>query len=119
VRAAILAAETSLGGSVYNVTDGLVHTLREIVLAISAALEKDAPRWRLPVAPVKLGVAGAESLAKAIGISPLVSRTVLEKFLEDIAVDGGKIQRELGFQPQFDLTRGWREAIAGSDREIS
>ena len=31
--------------------------------------------------------------------------------LEDIAVDGSLIQRELGFVPQYDLKTGWEETI--------
>ena len=31
--------------------------------------------------------------------------------LEDIAVDGSLIQKELGFVPQYDLKTGWEETI--------
>ncbi len=117
-RAAILAAEKAHGGSVYNVTDGSVHTLNEIAAAISSVYGQRPPGMRIPVGPVRLGIAAAEGLAKAVRMTPPVSRALLDKFLEDIAVDGGKIQRELGFQPQFDLALGWREALTlGNDQK--
>jgi hypothetical protein len=31
----------------------------------------------------------------------------VEKYTEDIAVDGSLIQRGLGFVPQYDLNTGW------------
>ena len=31
--------------------------------------------------------------------------------MEDIAVDGSLIQKELGFVPQYDLKAGWEETI--------
>ena len=115
-RAAILAAETAVGGSIYNVTDGSIHTLNQIIEAISAALGKSPPRLSVPVTPVRAGLAAAEGLARALRITPPVNRNLLEKFLEDIAVDGGKIRRELGFQPQVDLQAGWQEALAKDRR---
>ncbi|NOT48255.1 MAG: UDP-glucose 4-epimerase, partial [Acidobacteria bacterium] len=73
---------------------------------------KQTPRLRIPAAPVRFGFGLAEDLAKAVGYkTPPLNRLLLEKFLEDIAVDGSRIQRELGFKPEFDLTQGWREAI--------
>lgn len=111
--AAALAAERAAGGSAYNVSDGTVHTLRQVADAIAAALGTKVSRLRLPLAPVRLGITGAEALARSLGIDPPVSRRLLDKFLEDIAVDGSKIQKELGFRPQFDLVRGWGEAAAG------
>lgn len=109
--AAILAAERAAGGSIYNVTDGSIHTLKDIVAAISTAVGNPTPRLTLPVTPVKLGIAAAEGLARALGLTPPVGKALLEKFLEDIAVDGSKIQNELGFEPRFDLARGWRESL--------
>ncbi len=36
---------------------------------------------------------------------------VIDKYTEDIAVDGSRIQTELGFKPQYDLRSGWQETI--------
>jgi UDP-glucose 4-epimerase len=114
--AAILAAEKAAGGAVYNLTDGKIHTLREIVTAMSAALGKKTPRLRLPLAPLRLGIGAAEDLGRIINLKTPVNRALLEKFLEDVAASGDKIQRELGFQPQFDLARGWQETVEKGGR---
>ncbi len=44
-------------------------------------------------------------------IIPLVTPGMIDKYTEDIAVDGSLIQRELGFMPQYDLKAGWEETI--------
>jgi len=36
---------------------------------------------------------------------------MIDKYTEDIAVDGSLIQKELGFVPQYDLKTGWQETI--------
>ena len=38
-------------------------------------------------------------------------RPAIDKYTEDVAVDGRRIQEELGFVPRYDLTTGWRETI--------
>ena len=46
-----------------------------------------------------------------VPIIPPVTRAMIDKYTEDIAVDGSLIQKELGFMPQYDLKTGWRETI--------
>ncbi len=111
VQAALLAADKAVGGSVYNVTDGSVHTMNAITASICHALGRKVPRLHFPLLPVKIGVAGVETAATALGVKPPVSRSLLGKLVEDIAVDGSKIQHELGFRPRFSLESGWEEAI--------
>ena len=41
----------------------------------------------------------------------LGTRAIIDKYTEDIAVDGSLIQKELGFVPHYDLKTGWRETI--------
>ena len=36
---------------------------------------------------------------------------MLDKYTEDIAVDGSLLQRELGFSPRYDLKTGWEETV--------
>jgi nucleoside-diphosphate-sugar epimerase len=47
----------------------------------------------------------------AIGLKPPVTKATIDKYTEDIAVDGSLIQKELGFVPQYDLKAGWEETI--------
>lgn len=87
-------------GRIFNVSDGQFHQLREIIAAIAGALHREPPRWRLPVSLARLAASGAGLFDRRIP-------AMLEKYLEDTAVDASRIQRELGFRPAFDLRRGW------------
>ena len=42
-----------------------------------------------------------------------VGRSTVDKLIEDLAVNGDKIQRELGFRPRFDLAPGWKDVNGG------
>lgn len=111
-RAALLAATHLVAeGQIFNVTDGKVHTFKEILVAICGALKRSPPRYYLPTTPIRLALAAVEESFRLVGRRPFVSRALLEKLQEDIAVSGMKIQKELGFRPQFDLTAGWKESL--------
>jgi len=110
--AAILAlGSASAGGQVYNVTDGAFHTLRDINHAICSALGRKPPRVSVPLGPALGAVRAMESLGRVLALTPPLSARSLLKYSEDVAVEGSRIQRELGFQPRFDLRRGWQIAI--------
>jgi len=100
------------GGQVYNVTDGEIHTLGWIIEAICAGLGRRPPWVALPAGPVRLGLGVADRLGRATGRDLPVNSTMLEKYLEDVAVDGTKIMRELDFRPAYNLAAGWLEAIS-------
>lgn len=111
-HAAILAAEHSAAvGQTYNVTDGQVHTLFEIIEAMSKAASKPVPRIHLPKGPVRLMAGFIEDGLRLIGKKSPVGRATVDKFIEDIAVSGEKIQQQLGFHPHYDLRAGWQETI--------
>jgi UDP-glucose 4-epimerase len=111
-QAAALAAEhPAAAGRVYNVTDGQVHTMNEIVETICNALGRTPPRIRLPVGAVRLAAGVLEDAAGVFGRESPIDRAAIDKYTEDIAVEGRRIQAELGFVPKYDLTSGWREAI--------
>lgn len=103
--------EPTAAGRVYNVTDGTVHTLQEIVGAICQALGRRPPRFYLPVAPVRLVVALVEDGLALLGRSTPVSRATLAKYLEEMVVDGSRLQQELGFTPRYTLTAGWQAIV--------
>ncbi|QQS42808.1 MAG: NAD-dependent epimerase/dehydratase family protein [Acidobacteriota bacterium] len=112
VRAAILCAnDERSNGKIYNVTDGEVHTLEEIVVAISKALGKKPPSIHLPESLARAAFAGGDVFLKIAGkemrLTPLI-----EKINEDIAVDGSLIREELGFEPEFGLEEGWEEVLS-------
>ena len=45
-----------------------------------------------------------EKGSHAIGLKPPVTRAIIDKYTEDIAVDGSLIQKKLGFVPQYDFS---------------
>jgi UDP-glucose 4-epimerase len=106
LAAAIELALTHEGapGRIFNVSDGQLHELREIIAAIAAALHRQPPHWQLPVSLARLAASGAGLFDRRIP-------GMLDKYLEDTAVDATRIQRELGFTPAFDLHRGWTRTV--------
>lgn len=111
-RACVLAVEApEAAGQVYNVTDGETHEVRRIVGAICAALGRRAPRAALPVHGVRAGLFVLERACALAGTRPPVSRASLDTLLEDVAVDGTRLQRELGFTPSRRLDEGWRLVV--------
>lgn len=111
IEAAILAADRIREQpGLFNVTDGTTHSMREILAAMSSALGRPEPRWRIPTPLARAAAAGLDVAAAAIG-RPSVYRYLLAKYLEDAEVRGERIQRALGFEPRFGLEAGWRDAV--------
>ncbi len=115
-NAAVLAmTHPAAAGQIFNVTDGKYHNMNEIISTMCDSLGRSRPRFSLPVSPIRLIAGFAEDLARFIGIQSPVSRVTIDKYTEDIAADGQRIQSLLGFAAQYDLISGWRETI----KEIS
>ena len=111
-RAAALAvSHPAAAGRIFNVTDGAFHTLNEIIESICSALGRKPPRLSLPVGPARILVGLIETGSNAIGLKPPVTKAIIDKYTEDIVVDGSLIKKELGFIPQYDLKTGWEETI--------
>ncbi|RJQ25934.1 NAD-dependent epimerase/dehydratase family protein [Candidatus Parcubacteria bacterium] len=111
-QAAVLAVyHPAAAGRVFNVTDGGFHTLNEIIESICSALGRKPPRLSLPVCPTRTLIELIEKGSRTIGLKSPVTPEMVDKYTEDIAVDGSLIQKELGFVPQYDLKTGWEETI--------
>ncbi len=111
-RAAALAvSHPAAAGRVFNVTDGGFHTLNEIIESICSALGRKPPRFSLLVGPIRALAGLVEMGSRSLGLAPPAIQAMIDKYTEDIAVDGSLIQRELGFVPQYDLRGGWEETI--------
>jgi nucleoside-diphosphate-sugar epimerase len=125
--AALAVSHPAAAGRVFNVTDGGFHTLNEIIESICSALGRKPPRLSLPVGPARIaaglietgyrlmGIMGTRSRILAnsghVPIIPPITKAIIDKYTEDIAVDGSLIKRELGFVPEYDLKTGWEETI--------
>ena len=110
--AAVLAVtHPNAAGRIFNVTDCKFHPLNEIIKSICSALDRKPPRLSLPAGLTGVLVGIVEKGSRSIGLKPPVTREMIDKYTEDIAVDGSLIQKELGFMPQYDLKAGWEETI--------
>ncbi len=117
-RAVLLAVQhPAAAGRVYNVTDGEVHTVNEINQAICTALGRKPPGVYLPVAPVRAAAGLVEDAARLLRRQSPIGRTAIDKYTEDVAVDGQRIQTELGFRPAYDLSAGWADAVQEMRRQ--
>lgn len=116
VRAATIAAfAPAAGGQVYNVTDGTTHTIDEIIDAMAEAAGVGPPRLRIPAGLARSAARAVDAALALVGQRPRATASV-DKYLEDIAVSGDRIQRQLGFKPAVDLRRGWRLNLGGPDQ---
>ena len=111
-RAAVLAMQhPAAAGKIYNVTDGQIYMFDEIIKAICSAIGRTPPHIALPVEPVRMLAGLLEDSARLVRRQSPIIRATVDKLIEDIAVDGSSIQRELGFSPQYNLLTGWQETI--------
>lgn len=111
-RAALLAvSHPAAAGRVFNVTDGTFHSLNEIIESICAALGRRPPRMSVPAGIARSATSVIEGGFRMFGLEAPVTSDMIVKYAEDIAVDGRRIQTELGFVPQYDLQAGWAETI--------
>ncbi len=109
-QAAILAAEhPDALGRIYNVTDGYIHTMQEVLTAMCTALGKNRPRFSLPAGIARTVFGVLEDLFRLFGHKSPIGRWAVDKLIEDLAVSGDRMQRELGFIPQYDLIKGWED----------
>jgi len=110
--AAVLAlSHPAAAGRIFNVTDGAFHTLNEIIESICSALGRKVPRLSLPVGVSRVVADIIEKFSQSIGLKPPAIRAMIDKYVEDIAVDCNLIQKELGFVPSYDLETGWKETV--------
>jgi nucleoside-diphosphate-sugar epimerase len=110
--AVTVADHPKAAGETFNVTDGAVHTFREIVHALCDALERSRPRRKMSLSLLRRIAGALEVAADAVGWRVRLGRAAIDNAFGDIAVSGEKIQRWMGFRSQYGLLRGWRETIA-------
>jgi len=100
-----------VAGRLYNVTDGRFYTMNEIINAICLALGRKPPKFSLPATPMRIAAGMLERTAAFFGFKMPISGEIIDKYVEDTAVDGSLFQIEVGFAPQFDLQAGWVDAV--------
>jgi len=111
-QAAVLAAaHPDAAGRIYNVTDGEFHTMKDIIATLCHALGRRPPAFALPLPPVRWAAGLLEESSKIVHLRSPMTRETITKYTEDMAVDGQRIRKELGFTPRYDLSHGWKETV--------
>lgn len=111
-QATLLALESSVAiGNTYNLTDGEFHTVRQILNAMYLSVGKTSPRVYIPLFPVRMLANILDPMLAVIKFERRSIRSTIDKYTEDIAVDGQCIQNNLGFQPQYTLLKGWQDSV--------
>jgi nucleoside-diphosphate-sugar epimerase len=111
-RAAVLASEhPEAVGKIYNVSDGGFHSMDDIISIVCQALDRLPPRLSLPVGPVRFAAGVVEDLSRMMHLQAPITRSTIDKYIENTVVDSKRFQNELGFVPQYDLLSGWRETV--------
>ena len=112
-RAAVLALRhADCAGEVFNITDGRVHEMNTIIETLCGALGRPKPGWSVPVGPVRFLAGIIEDAGRLLGRTAPIVRATIDKYTEDVAVDGSRFQTRTGFSPKYDLAAGWRETVA-------
>jgi UDP-glucose 4-epimerase len=112
-RAAVLAAvHPDAAGLIFNVTDGQFHTMRSIIETLCGALDRRPPHLTLPAEPVRVLAGLLEDSGRMFGLHSPVTRATVDKYTEDMAVEGKHFCTLTGFIPQYNLEAGWCETVA-------
>jgi UDP-glucose 4-epimerase len=112
-QAAMFAAiHPDAAGRIFNVTDGQIHTMDTIIEILCEALGRVPPRLTLPVSLTRRFAGILEDGARVFGLQSPIVRATIDKYTEDVAVDGRRFCAQLGFVPRYDLAAGWRETVA-------
>ncbi|HNZ11066.1 MAG TPA: NAD-dependent epimerase/dehydratase family protein [Smithellaceae bacterium] len=112
-RAAVLALRhPDCAGEAFNITDGRFHEMNTIIETLCGALGRLKPGWSVPVGPVRFLAGIIEDAGRLLGRTAPIVRATIDKYTEDVAVDGSRFQTRTGFSPKYDLAAGWRETVA-------
>ena len=112
VSGMLLALENGRPGEIYHITGPEPVTFGELGQTIAAALDVPQPKLNLPRWFAWLGAAGLELVMGLIKKQPPLSRTGVAFFSEDRRFSWQKAHAELGYTPQFELSRGVAETVA-------
>jgi hypothetical protein len=86
---------------------------------MTEALDQAPPRLRVPAVAAFAAAGVVQCGLRVLRKPPTVGPATIRKLIEDIAVSGGKIERELGFCPRVDLLSGWRRIVAEKPASMS
>jgi nucleoside-diphosphate-sugar epimerase len=100
-------AASAPAGSLYFLTDGMIHTRSLLMDHIARAVARNPMRITIPI-PVALALAHASSFtARLVGSKPLLTPERIRDFTEtDWICDDTLARRELGFRSRVSIEQG-------------
>lgn len=105
-QAAVLAAaHPAARGQTYLVTDGQPYSGRELYLTIRRALGYAAPRWAVPASVLYGAAMLADNVLWLTGRRNRRVGSALDKLLGWACYDSTRIERELGYRPDWTFQR--------------
>jgi len=106
----VLENERSIG-EIYNITDGNIYTLKEIISEIYRALGKNEPKFALSEGLVRYALRFYEKTLNLFGKNAKYGEHLINKYTEDIAVSGDRFIKEVRYFPKYSLKEGMKETI--------
>jgi nucleoside-diphosphate-sugar epimerase len=108
----LLALERGAAGRVYYLTDGDVHDLWEVALAMAAALGRGVRPLPLPRAALWLGALGGEVAAALTRRPALLNLDRVRQLTRDRwTASDARARLELGYRSRYDLAAGMEDTI--------
>ena len=99
---AVLNTEVS-DGKVYLITDGIDYTVRDLYKLISKGLGRNPLPFNVPMGIAKM-LAMAGDIGNKIIRKPLpFNSEVLGKLTDSLTFSSGRIQKDIGFKPKYNL----------------
>lgn len=119
VQASLLAVKREVkSGSIYNLSDGSIHTWREICETIARLMGKRVKEIVVPKSVAWLTALTWEMAAAIAGAPPLFNREKLKEMLQDGWVCSiERARKDLGFEPKVGLEEGLRQTLEWYQKE--
>ncbi len=108
-RAIDRVLQAGVPSGLYNVTDGQVHTLDDVVSAMAAALGVRPATITVPRGLAFAAAGALDAVGRPFGGDRARFVQAVAKYVEDVAVSGERFMRTFGFAPAYGLAEGWQE----------
>jgi nucleoside-diphosphate-sugar epimerase len=102
----LAASRPEAVGEVFTIGGPRYTSLNELVRLIADAVGVQAPRWRVPYAPVYAAAVTCQAVCRAARVSPPLYPRRVEFFAKSRAFSIDKARRLLGYDPKVDLEEG-------------
>jgi nucleoside-diphosphate-sugar epimerase len=107
VRGYLLAGDrTDLSGETFIIAGEAPVRVKDLVVMIGQAVGKPVKQRHVPVAPIMLAARAIQGACKPLRIEPPLYPRRLDFFIANRSFSIDKARRQLGYEPQVNLTTG-------------